>query len=64
HFRNLTMLLFAAKARVPHYGGAPCEVYAEHLRDLAMAIFGLSHTLNTNNFRHGVSGGKGKRVSI
>ncbi|KAJ7741755.1 ABC-2 type transporter-domain-containing protein [Mycena maculata] len=72
HFPNLTVgqtLLFAAKARVPRtrYGGAPREPYAEHLRDLAMAIFGLSHTLNTkvgNDFVRGVSGGERKRVSI
>ncbi|KAJ6535720.1 ABC transporter CDR4 [Mycena capillaripes] len=60
HFPHLTVgqtLLFAAKART----------YAEHLRDLVMAIFGLSHTINTkvgNDFVRGVSGGERKRVSI
>ena len=41
--------------------------YAEHMRDVIMAIFGLSHTLNTkvgNDFIRGVSGGERKRVSI
>src|ERR1700744_6704413 len=37
------------------------------MRDVIMAIFGLSHTLNTkvgNDFVRGVSGGERKRVSI
>jgi ABC-type multidrug transport system ATPase subunit len=41
--------------------------YAEHMRDVIMAIFGLSHTINTkvgNDFIRGVSGGERKRVSI
>ncbi|KAJ7128069.1 ABC-2 type transporter-domain-containing protein [Mycena filopes] len=72
HFPHLTVgqtLLFAAKARVPRtrIGGVSRESYAEHLRDLVMSIFGLSHTLNTkvgNDFVRGVSGGERKRVSI
>ncbi|KAJ7770562.1 ABC-2 type transporter-domain-containing protein [Mycena metata] len=72
HFPHLTVgqtLLFAAKARVPRtrIGGVSREAYAEHLRDLVMAIFGLTHTLNTkvgNDFVRGVSGGERKRVSI
>ncbi|KAJ7512027.1 ABC-2 type transporter-domain-containing protein [Mycena galericulata] len=72
HFPNLTVgqtLTFAAKARVPRtrIGNVPREAYAEHLRDLVMAIFGLTHTLNTkvgNDFVRGVSGGERKRVSI
>ncbi|KAF7300618.1 hypothetical protein HMN09_00947000 [Mycena chlorophos] len=72
HFPHLTVgqtLLFAAKARVPRtrLGGVPRDAYAEHLRDLVMAIFGLNHTLNTkvgNDFVRGVSGGERKRVSI
>lgn len=72
HFPNLTVgqtLSFAAKARVPRtrIGNVSREAYAEHLRDLVMAIFGLTHTLNTkvgNDFIRGVSGGERKRVSI
>ncbi|KAF7350492.1 hypothetical protein MVEN_01354800 [Mycena venus] len=72
HFPHLTVgqtLLFAAKARVPRtrVGNVSREKYAEHLRDLVMAIFGLSHTIDTkvgNDFVRGVSGGERKRVSI
>ncbi|KAJ7695504.1 hypothetical protein B0H17DRAFT_1056061 [Mycena rosella] len=72
HFPHLTVgqtLAFAAKARVPRVriGNVPRDVYAYHLRDLVMAIFGLTHTLNTkvgNDFIRGVSGGERKRVSI
>jgi energy-coupling factor transporter ATP-binding protein EcfA2 len=42
-------------------------MYAEHMRDVVMAVFGLSHTINTkvgNDFIRGVSGGERKRVSI
>lgn len=38
-----------------------------HMRDVVMAVFGLSHTVNTkvgNDFIRGVSGGERKRVSI
>ncbi len=37
------------------------------MRDVTMAVFGLTHTLNTkvgNDFVRGVSGGERKRVSI
>ncbi|KAJ7076067.1 ABC-2 type transporter-domain-containing protein [Mycena belliarum] len=72
HFPHLTVgqtLTFAAKARVPRVrvGNVPRDLYAAHLRDLVMAIFGLTHTLNTkvgNDFIRGVSGGERKRVSI
>ncbi|KAJ7716581.1 ABC-2 type transporter-domain-containing protein [Mycena maculata] len=72
HFPNLTVgqtLLFAAKARVPRtrVGNVAREAYAQHMRDLVMAVFGLTHTLNTkvgNDFVRGVSGGERKRVSI
>ncbi|KAJ6631165.1 ABC transporter CDR4 [Mycena sp. CBHHK59/15] len=72
HFPHLTVgqtLSFAAKARVPRtrIANVTREVYAEHLRDLVMAIFGLTHTLNTkvgNDFVRGISGGERKRVSI
>ncbi|KAF7289878.1 hypothetical protein MIND_01362200 [Mycena indigotica] len=72
HFPHLTVgqtLLFAAKARVPRtrIGGVSRDAYAQHLRDLVMATFGLTHTMDTkvgNDFVRGVSGGERKRVSI
>jgi len=72
HFPNLTVgqtLSFAAKARTPHtrLPGVTREQYAEHMKAVVMAVFGLSHTENTkvgNDFIRGVSGGERKRVSI
>ncbi|KAH0536023.1 hypothetical protein FGG08_007090 [Glutinoglossum americanum] len=73
HFPQLTVgqtLLFAAKARAPRdytFPGVTREMYAEHMRDVIMATFGLSHTMNTNvgnDFIKGTSGGERKRVSI
>lgn len=72
HFPQLTVgqtLMFAAEARAPRnrIPGISRKVYAEHMRDVIMAIFGLSHTINTkvgNDFIRGVSGGERKRVSI
>ena len=73
HFPQLTVgqtLLFAAKARAPRdntFPGVTREMYAEHMRDVIMATFGLSHTVNTNvgsALVKGVSGGERKRVSI
>ncbi|TGO54860.1 hypothetical protein BCON_0101g00320 [Botryotinia convoluta] len=72
HFPQLTVaqtLGFAAKAKAPRnrIPGVTREQYAEHVRDVAMATFGLSHTFNTkvgNDFIRGVSGGERKRVSI
>ncbi|XTI88346.1 ABC transporter-like protein [Cenococcum geophilum] len=72
HFPQLTVgqtLDFAARARAPRnrLPGVSRDMYAEHLRDVIMAIFGLSHTVNTmvgNDFIRGVSGGERKRVSI
>lgn len=72
HFPSLTVgdtLLFAARARAPRVvaGGVDREAWAEHMRDVAMAMFGIGHTLNTkvgNEFVRGVSGGERKRVSI
>jgi ABC-type multidrug transport system ATPase subunit len=73
HFPQLTVgqtLLFAAKARAPRDGtfpGVTKEMYAEHMRDVVMATFGLSHTIDTNvgsDLVNGVSGGERKRVSI
>lgn len=72
HFPMLTVgetLYFAAKARAPRHipGGATVNQFAEHMRDVIMAIFGISHTINTkvgNDYIRGVSGGERKRVSI
>ncbi|KAI0139473.1 ABC-2 type transporter-domain-containing protein [Hypoxylon sp. NC0597] len=72
HFPQLTVgqtLQFAALARTPknRLPGVSRELYARHLRDVVMAIFGISHTVNTrlgNDFIRGVSGGERKRVSI
>lgn len=51
HFPQLTVgqtLQFAAEARAPRNRySATREQYAEHMRDVAMAVFGLSHTINT-----------------
>lgn len=72
HFPQLTVgqtLEFAAKARAPRnrIPGVTRDQYATHMRDVIMAVFGLSHTINTkvgNDFIRGVSGGERKRVSI
>lgn len=72
HFPHMTVgdtLYFAALARCPKIiplGVSRCE-YAEHLRDVMMAMFGILHTRNTrvgNDFIRGVSGGERKRVTI
>ncbi|KAF2642558.1 putative multidrug resistance ABC transporter [Massarina eburnea CBS 473.64] len=72
HFPMLTVgetLYFAARARAPRHipGGATLTQYGEHKRDVIMAMFGISHTVNTkvgNDFIRGVSGGERKRVTI
>ncbi|RAK73142.1 pleiotropic drug resistance family ABC transporter [Aspergillus fijiensis CBS 313.89] len=72
HFPQLTVgdtLQFAALARAPRnrLEGVSRQQYAEHMRDVVMAMLGLSHTINTrvgNDFVRGVSGGERKRVSI
>lgn len=72
HFPQLTVgdtLLFSALARTPknRLPGVSRKMYAEHLRDVVMAMFGIYHTMNTrvgNDFIRGVSGGERKRVSI
>lgn len=41
--------------------------YCEHFRDVIMAMYGISHTVNTkvgDQFIRGVSGGERKRVTI
>ncbi|KAJ5515061.1 CDR ABC transporter [Penicillium fimorum] len=72
HFPQLSVgdtLKFAAMARSPRnrLPGVTRDQYAEHMRDVVMAMLGLSHTINTqvgNDFIRGVSGGERKRVSI
>lgn len=72
HFPHLTAgdtLLFAAKMRTPdnRIPGVSREKYAEYMRDVVMATFGLSHTKNTkvgSDIVRGISGGERKRVSI
>ena len=72
HFPQLSVgdtLKFAALARAPRnrLPGVTREKYAEHMRDVVMAMLGLTHTINTqvgNDFIRGVSGGERKRVSI
>jgi ABC-type multidrug transport system ATPase subunit len=72
HFPQLGVgdtLYFAARARTSRQ--LPTSVtrdqYAQHLRDIVLAMFGISHTIDTkvgNDFVRGVSGGERKRVSI
>ncbi|OQE87608.1 hypothetical protein PENNAL_c0019G10752 [Penicillium nalgiovense] len=72
HFPQLSVgdtLMFAALARAPRnrLEGVGNKQYAEHMRNVVMAMLGLSHTINTrvgNDFIRGVSGGERKRVSI
>jgi ATP-binding cassette, subfamily G (WHITE), member 2, PDR len=72
HFPQLTVgqtLAFAAQARSPRHipGGISRRAWAQHLTHVAMAMFGISHTVDTrvgNEFVRGVSGGERKRVSI
>ncbi|KAI1388115.1 ABC-2 type transporter-domain-containing protein [Hypoxylon trugodes] len=72
HFPMLTVgdtLTFAAQARAPRHlpAGVDKKTYSDHLRDVTMAMFGISHTVNTrvgNEYVRGVSGGERKRVTI
>ncbi|KAK2775830.1 hypothetical protein FQN53_002962 [Emmonsiellopsis sp. PD_33] len=72
HFPMLSVgdtLYFAAMARTPYTlpRGIQRQDYARHLRDVIMAMFGISHTVNTqvgDQFVRGVSGGERKRVTI
>ncbi|KAH7121362.1 ABC-2 type transporter-domain-containing protein [Dactylonectria macrodidyma] len=72
HFPQLTVgdtLTFAASARAPRDipGGISKATFVSHLRDVVMAMFGISHTINTrvgNEYVRGVSGGERKRVTI
>lgn len=72
HFPKLTVgqtLMFASRLKVPEnrIPGLSKLEYAKYMRDIVMAQFGLSHTVNTpvgNDMIRGVSGGERKRVSI
>ncbi|KAF4467163.1 ATPase [Fusarium albosuccineum] len=72
HFPQLTVgdtLSFAAHARAPRDipAGIDKETFVGHLRDVVMAMFGITHTINTrvgNEYVRGVSGGERKRVTI
>ncbi|KAL4916188.1 ABC-2 type transporter-domain-containing protein [Aspergillus aurantiobrunneus] len=72
HFAHLTVgqsLEFAAAARTPErrLQGAGRQEFAKYVTQVAMSIFGLSHTYNTkvgDDYIRGVSGGERKRVSI
>lgn len=72
HFPQLSVgdtLTFAARARQPRTLplGLRRNEFANHLRDVVMAMFGISHTVNTrvgNEYIRGVSGGERKRVTI
>lgn len=72
HFPMLSVgdtLTFAANARAPRHlpPGISKPLFANHLRDVVMAMFGISHTINTrvgNEYIRGVSGGERKRVTI
>ncbi len=72
HFPHLSVgetLQFAALARTPRtrLEGLTREQWASHMRDVLMAMLGLSHTVNTkvgDDYVRGVSGGERKRVSI
>lgn len=72
HLEHLTVgetLSFAASNRsVRHIPGGFTRQQADNtLRAVIMAVFGISHTINTrvgSDFVRGVSGGERKRVSI
>jgi ABC-type cobalamin/Fe3+-siderophores transport system ATPase subunit len=72
HFPHLTVgqtLDFAAAARTPsaRVHGIPRKEFSDHISQVMITIFGLSHTRNTkvgNDYVRGVSGGERKRVSI
>lgn len=72
HLAHLTVgetLSFASRARTVRHvpGGFRREQLDTMRRDVMMAVFGLTHTINTrvgDDFVRGVSGGERKRVSI
>lgn len=72
HLPHLTVyqtLLTVARLKTPsnRIPGISREAWANHVTEVAMATYGLSHTRNTkvgNELVRGVSGGERKRVSI
>ncbi|OLN81710.1 ABC transporter CDR4-like protein 1 [Colletotrichum chlorophyti] len=72
HYPQLSVgdtLTFASRARCPRNlpPGVTANQYCDHLRDVVMAMYGISHTVNTrvgNEYVRGVSGGERKRVTI
>src|ERR1700761_6340957 len=72
HFPMMSVrdtLTFASRARVPRNppGGVSKVAFADHRRDVVMAMYGISHTAHTrvgNEYIRGVSGGERKRVTI
>ncbi|KAF9767044.1 hypothetical protein IL306_000446 [Fusarium sp. DS 682] len=72
HLAHLTVgetLSFASSAHSPRHvpGGVTRSQADTMMRDVMMAIFGISHTVDTrvgDDFVRGVSGGERKRVSI
>ncbi|CAR28267.1 ZYRO0D17710p [Zygosaccharomyces rouxii] len=72
HLPHLTVwqtLITVARLKTPNnrIRGIDREVWANHVADVAMATYGLSHTRNTrvgSELVRGVSGGERKRVSI
>jgi ABC-type multidrug transport system ATPase subunit len=72
HLPHLTVgdtLTFAARAAATTYtpAGLSKKEVSRMLRDVVMATFGISHTVNTrvgDDYVRGVSGGERKRVSI
>ncbi|KAL9082534.1 MAG: hypothetical protein Q9165_008865 [Trypethelium subeluteriae] len=72
HFPQLTVgetLTFASHARCPTDlpRGITRNEYCKHLRDVVMAMYGISHTIHTkvgDEYTRGISGGERKRVTI
>ncbi|KAK7427794.1 Multidrug resistance protein [Neonectria magnoliae] len=72
HFPMLPVgetLTFASRARCPRTlpPGVTANEFCDHMRDVVMAMYGISHTVNTrvgNEYVRGVSGGERKRVTI
>lgn len=72
HFPMLPVgetLTFASRARCPRTlpQGVTAAEFCDHRRDVVMAMYGISHTVNTrvgNEYVRGVSGGERKRVTI
>lgn len=69
HLSVYQTLVTVARLKTPQnrVKGVTREAWADHITDVVMATYGLSHTRNTkvgNDLVRGVSGGERKRVSI